>query len=346
MSKIIITFIFNLLLTNIVSGQFLVLDNSMVVDQNHFSFPVIISNSPKTENAASAINDYIQLQSLHKKVSTSKKHLFEDFKKDSKCNYTLYTNSATLLSVKIDTGYPFYYNFNAQNGQLIELNNLLEQKQYSEILTKRIEILKERIDNKIKEIKDEKTREELSNFYKNRINNFYGDFYVKDNNLVLHVGSGDFELKSNNIDPKYNINWEVEFEYLEIEELLSEFGKSLIKGKGDIGKVKLESMRTKFLKGTISGKYPITMVLNLSYDNRLRIYNIDESYYWYDKVGQGLYLIGEKNGDSFSLTTFDFELRKETELFNFELDGTVYIGTWKNLRNEKELDFEAVSYYE
>ncbi|MER3328802.1 MAG: hypothetical protein RIF34_04420, partial [Candidatus Kapaibacterium sp.] len=119
-----------------------------------------------------------------------------------------------------------------------------------------------------------------------------------------------------------NIDWTVDFSFSEIAIYLSDFGKSLIQGEGIIANSIFTTSRTKYLKGLIDGKYPITMLLNLSYNDRMKSYDIDESFYWYDKVGIGHYLMGSADSEGhYWLNVFDLDTRTSKESFSFIFDG-------------------------
>ncbi|MCZ4696409.1 hypothetical protein DWB61_17285 [Ancylomarina euxinus] len=340
MKKLLILISF--ILTGFLSfSQALVLNYSLENNNKTLNFPEFISLEGDNEAALEAINEYIQLQTLNKKISKSDKYLFEDFTKERTCDYELYKNSKTILSLKIDAGYSHYLNFNSQTGRIIELSHLFKENSIHELYNLRKEVLEKRIEFKLSKIVDSQAKEELRKSLYERLDKYFQNFFIKDNSLCL------FSSQGQDIRHENNINWTVSFQFSEIENMLSEYGKAIFLGNTNIKEEKFETSKAIFLKGFIADRYPITMVLNFSYDNKFRYYEIDESYYWYDKVGQGLYLVGSRDTENkYNVEMFDLGSRTIKEKFEFEFDGKKYEGVWKDLTSGKELKFTAKSYFE
>ncbi|MBX2943461.1 MAG: hypothetical protein KF860_14060 [Cyclobacteriaceae bacterium] len=295
--------------------------------------------------SAARINEYVQLQSLRKNLSKFKIHPFEELRYNSNCKYEVFTNSKTLLSLYIDSDYPFFLNFNSQNGHLIELQSLFKDGQYSKVIAKRNEKLEKRISDKLAEVTQNVLGDSLKTFFQKKKGDFYHNYSISDHRLVLRSPTGNEELKQKQMDVGLNINWDVELEYSEITDLLSELGKALIQGMGNIRNEIPLTRKVKFLKGVIGENYALTMILNFSFNQRMRSYDIDESFYWYDKVGTGLYLMGSADlNENFWLDVFDLETRTVKEIFEFTFDGNNYIGTWKDMKTGKQLPFRASLY--
>lgn len=349
MKNVLFTIFTIFIFLNIGFSQCLVLDYSMTIEDQTLSFPEFISQRSETEDVYKAINELLQLQSLNKKISKSKKHLFENILKSgyrAKSTYTTYTNSNTLLSVYINTGYPRYHNFNAQNGRLIDLPDLVLD--IHKLYSKRHAVLIQRMEEQINKFDDDLKREKFREFALQKINDsYYPIFFFQDEALHMYTSpDNQFLARSAKLDSSDNINWTVIYHLKEIEENLNEYGRSVFTGIGNVSSYEKEMKDIVFLKGSIDRKYPITMVLNILCTGAFGGgCEIEESHYWYDKIGNELYLTGYKRDNYFHLSVFDSKTRTNKEEFIFTEKAGRYFGTWKDLRTNEELEFEAKSYY-
>ena len=311
-----------------------------------YSFPLIDTKS----KIACKINDCIQMQSLYKKYSSNDEQILSEIltrKYIESSSFQVYTNNSHLLSIKINSGFVWHDNFNVQNGELIDLRNLFTSEGYEELIKKTQSILHTRVSDKLKSLKKRirsSALDSLNTIFENYIlDRNFSSFYIQNDSLTLPYLECSSITMLDGLSRKDNINWNVTFPKTELESLFSEFGKCVFNKSGNISNYYFHELYYLFLKGRIDNKYPITMFICFSYNKRFRIYDIDESGYWYNSVGKRIDLQGTKDGNSFKLQGND-DTSHEIETFQFTKKEEKYIGVWKNLKTNKELKFEAEEY--
>jgi hypothetical protein len=187
-----------------------------------FSFPIVSGRNGSS--ASKKINQLLQIseleilrkssgQNIFKKISTNNNGLYGG---KVAISYAIQTNSGKLLSIKFNQAscgmtchyWVRYYNFNAQNGELIQLKDMFTEAGYKEFYKK---IAQKRIKQLREEIK-KLDKAQQTDF--KEIESYYGDddlndFYIKNGNLYID-GDNSFHKNLNSRESKHFVHLKVQ----------------------------------------------------------------------------------------------------------------------------------------
>jgi hypothetical protein len=267
-----------------------------------YSFPVFAnSNSP---GSAKKINQLLQISELEILSKHNKQDFFRKISTDNgtiyggkvAISYQVESNNSKLLSVKFDQSscgmtchyWVKYYNFNAENGNLFQLQDLFTSEGLR-ILKKYI--AQKRIKQLHKEVaKLERAEQgdfsEIADYYKDDDLN---DFYINNNKLYID-GDNSFHknLKFSGIETvcEFNLN--------EFKHHLNLFGKTIFKLNNASIKNFQSSSFPQLYNGKIANK-DVIMVINTAYKDEMK------AEYVYSQYGDGIFLHGMLKGTELNL---------------------------------------------
>lgn len=328
---------------------------------DEFSFPIL--SSGEKPKVAERINDIMQLSVLNLKIGREKESIFEsiwpinDIHGVTGMSYTIYMNNDNIFSIGFYFAtmgaYPdnssHYFTFNAQNGELIELNNLFYPDGFHSF--ENIVKLKHKdiIYNNIKNL--------LSSYCENKSDNFNEEYVNELNNLLeccvtQKIDKYFVSEEGINIDyydgsclphvaQAFDIDWHVIIPYNDLSNLTSEFGEKILSNSAqDIKNIITPKEKLFFTKGAIDGKYSISLFIDYCYFNKYdKEYDVSGNY-WYDKVGKSIYLNGKTKDKS------NFELYEKNEngditgRFNIKYLNGKFSGTWTNVETSKQMEIQ------
>lgn len=240
-------------------------------------------------------------------------------------------------------------NFDLRTGNLINIQDILtpngikfiEKKANSDVKNKILKFLKDikarnSTSKEGKEFRDDQILiyedclkfTETSNIY------WYDFQFAKDSLVLVRSRCSNHAMRALDDLGTYLIP----FSYKELEPYFSDFGKSLILGKGNI--TKIENPQFKLYKGLIDGKFLIHFLVNeIQEDHSLSIT------YWYNSQNKPINLRGEFLHNHFSMVEDDY-YKEEKGIWipraNIEadLEGDKIIGTWQDYKTKKYLKLE------
>lgn len=133
----------------------------------------------------------------------------------------------------------------------------------------------------------------------------------------------------------------IEFSYKFLEKYWSPYAKNLVSGSSQVDPT---SFRNKLYKGTIGGKYPVTVLINRLYDEQGGGASFNASY-WYDKNKKLIEWNGKMKGNHISITESEFyseEARQwmVTGFVEADIKGNRITGTWQDNKTKKYLNLE------
>lgn len=334
-------------------------------------FPNVISETnPKV---AEKINIFLQLENLNLLPGVYKTHPFEKVAPDEKncCASTefyewkQYKTPNTILSLQLTgeatgaypEGFENYYNFDLQTGNPILLGDIFS----AQGLAKIDETTGRRIRNEInaylrklrQELKSPRLKKEAKDDLREKESMYQS--------CVESIGKGDlkdYEYYFSNQSITFikgrcsphalraiDDLWEFEnkFSYQEIENYLTNYGKSLMKGT----KFSYLSAtpEAKLFKGKINGKLPITAIITKVYEDSSLTMQ-----YWYDNQKTPIELNGNFKDNHFTLVENDYHNEEKAEWIpkaNIQADwinNNKIIGTWTNYQTKEVLKFELETY--
>jgi hypothetical protein len=306
-----------------------------VKSNNDFSFPIV--SDLNGSSVSMKINQLLQISELEVLRKSSGQNIF---KKTSTNNYGLYgnkvaisyaiqTNSNKLLSIKFNQAscgmtchyWVRYYNFNAQNGDILQLKDMFTEagyrKFYHKVAKKRIKELREEIKKLDKEVQAD--FKEIESYY---ADDDLNDFYIKNGNLYID-GDNSFHknLKFSGIETV------CVFKSAEFKGFLNPYGKSIFNLNNQPIKEFHSRSLPQLYKGKIAGKN-VLMVINKGYKNEIR------AEYVYLRYADGIFLTGQLNGTTLSLS----EKNKDYNDIGFikaEFKNNQIEGTWKSKQKDK-----------
>ncbi|WBV61763.1 hypothetical protein PFY12_06475 [Chryseobacterium camelliae] len=317
-------------------------------------FPVILyAENPRVENK---INTFLQVDQLEyipgsagnpfKLVSTGTTSYF---------NYIYFYNWEKLetpkdiLSIALDgeasgaypEGFSIWKNFDLRTGNVINAEDLFlpgSAKIVENIIQKQVQ---KRIDDFLTELKadknlSEESQEQISIYENCFVDHTLGyiEFYFGKDKLTFVAGRCSNHAMRALDDLGSHV---VEIPYKNLEKYWSPYAKNLLSGSEKIGRT---SFSNKLYKGTIDGKYPVTVLINhINEDNSF------SASYWYDKNKKLISWSGKLVHDHFSMTENDYhseELKRWIPRAIIEADakGNKIIGTWQDYRTKKYLKLE------
>jgi hypothetical protein len=260
-------------------------------DSRDLSFPIIAGDFTRFATIEK-INQQLQLSELELVKGFEKNNIFEKVATDNgtiyggkvDLTYSVNSNNKKLFSVGFDesscgmtcTYWHRYYNFNAGNGDLMQLSDLFDQQNFKvfkrQIVKKSIRNFKRQLHNQGEP--DSVWIDVVKELGKTNLD----DFYIKGNTLVI---DGDNCLSKN------QKGWDmiVKFGLPEFENYLNDYGKCVFGLNDDnIAAYKSNSLPQLFT-GKID-KYPVTLILRQAYENHY------DGIYCYQRYGNGISLQG------------------------------------------------------
>jgi len=303
-------------------------------------FPLVRHPKPAI---AQKINYYLQSNiwdNTTKKISPEKlfdrrKFIMNDSTTRSgitNCVFSPILNTQKLLSLQIDfeymAAYPSssskYFNFNAQNGEPILVEDLFT-KSGLESLKKKVNSGRQKlVKNYVDGIRKDKTEDLIDDldYISETLTECikYGTlegFAILKKTLVFHKPECFPHAVLN-----YSTNLDVELSIAEVSPWLNDFGKrALLNNSASIEKDFIPGLMKPFY-GTIDGKYPIVLQLDDIFSEKSV-----SGFYYYASQGICIRLSGLISGNIVNITEFDDE-DNETATFNGNYDGKQITGIW------------------
>lgn len=314
-------------------------------------FPLVRHSKPAV---AQKINDYLQsnlLQNTTKKTSPGKlfertKHIMNDSVSRGGISFTDFTpllNNGKIFSIQIDVEYMAahassssnYFNFNAQNGEIILVEDLFTNSGLQSLKKTITAERKKRINSRLVEIKNNK----LEEFYDDLdyITQTFEECLTYDTLDRFCIKSSSLIFYKSNCFPHalgpYEIDLKVGLSLEKLSPWLSEFGKRALLMKSVSIEKELISGIAKPFRGSIDAKYPI--VLQLS-----EMGTILSGFYYYESQGINISLSCSLNGNSIFMEETDDE-GNTTGTFKGTYDGKQISGTWTSSKTGKALPFSV-----
>ena len=314
-------------------------------------FPLIRHTKP---SVALRINNYLQsniLGNTTKKTASGKlfdrrKHIMNDSVTQpgiSYCNFTPILNNTKLLTIEIQLGYMAaypsgsteYFNFNAQNGGPIFVQDLFTnaglEALKKKINTVRIKLIKAYVE----EIKREKTEELIDDldYIAERLqdclqHDTLEGFILTKNKMIFH--------KSNcfpHVMQSYMPDLDIELSFVEVSGWLNDYGKKALSMNNAPIEKEFKPGIMKPFYGSIGGKYPIVLRFTHMYnDGSLG------GFYYYESQGICISLSGRWDGQNFFIEEEE-EDGNTIATFRGTYDGGQITGTWTPSKTGKALPF-------
>ena len=314
-------------------------------------FPVIRHTKP---SVALRINNYLQsniLGNTTKKTASGKlfdrrKYIMNDSVTQSGityCDFTQTLNNTKLLTIEIQLGYMAaypsgsteYFNFNAQNGGSIFVQDLFTnaglEALKKKINTERIKLIKAYVED----IKREKTEELIDDldYIAERLQDCLQydtleGFILTKNKMIFH--------KSNcfpHVMQSYMPDLDIGLTYSEVSSWLNDYGKkALLMNNASIEKEFKPGIMKPFY-GSIGGKYPIVLQFT-------HVYNDGSlgGFYYYESQGICISLSGSMKGNDIFIED-EHEDGNTNGTFKGTYDGKQITGTWTASKTGKALPF-------
>jgi hypothetical protein len=304
--------------------------------EGEFSFP-ILSNAA---NAAVAIqiNEILQLLILEIKIGKQANSIFEniwpveDTYGVQSMGYRVFVNDDYLFSIgffyETLSSYPdyseHYYTFNAQNGDLLELNDLFTSTGFS-AFDKRI---RETHRQRIKE-SDSVGQETVNDLLSCAANQNITKFYVTPGEIAINYYGGRCLP---HVTQVFDIDWNVISSSEQIKNLLNDFGKEVLIEKTKSVKDTYHKRDERLVaRGLIDGKYPFLLYMDFDYFSKHKSTYSGSGKYWYDKVGEVIDLqVSSVDKVNFTLNEKD-KTGKKRARFDLVMKGGKLSGTWTDL---------------
>lgn len=324
------------------------------------NFPVVsYADKPTVENK---INTFLQVDQLEyipgsggnpfKLVSSGKTSYsnYVDFysweKRDAPKN---------ILCLAIDGeasgAYPEYFmiwkNFDLRTGNLINIQDLFQPgavKVVESIIQKRI---RKNINDFLTQLKSEKnpSQEVLDQIaiYEGCYTDYTLDgikYYFTEDKLKFIAGRcANHAMRALDELGEHVI----ELPYKELDNYWSPYAKNLLNGSPKADKT---SFRNKLYKGTIGGKYPVTVLIKDFYDAKeAKGESSFSAWYWYDKSKKLIEWNGKMKGNHISITENDYYSEETNQwiiraFVEAEMNGNKITGTWQDNKTKNYLTIE------
>lgn len=317
-------------------------------------FPVVsYAENPRAENK---INTFLQVNQLeYIPGSTENPFKLVSTGTTSYSNYIYFYSwekletPKNILSIALDgeasgaypEGFSIWKNFDLRTGNVINAKDLFQPgsiKTVEHIIQKQV---KKRIDDFLAELKagknlSEESQEQIS-IYENCFVDHtleYIEFYFGKDQLTFVAGRCSNHAMRALDDLGSHV---VEIPYKDLEKYWSSYARNLLSGSEKIDRT---GFSNKLYKGTIDGKYPITVLINHINDD-----NSFSASYWYNKNKKLISWSGELVHGHFSMKEDDYhseELKQWIPRAIIEADakGNTIIGTWQDYKTKKYLKLE------
>lgn len=320
--------------------------------QRHFSYRTIsrgkdfnlpIFSDSANHAVAKRINQSLQIGELELLKGHETKHIFEKVSIDRgtiyggkvDLSFTISTNNNRLLSLKFNESscgmtcayWVSYYNFNAGNGDMIQLKDIFTKTGYKifrrfatkkRILQFKKELLK-------LETEERKGFDEIIGSYEDDDLN---DFCIKGNELLI---DGENSFSKNQ---KFSgIETVCKFKLKEFYSYLNTYGKALFSKNT----TNIADFRSNSLPQLFTGQIGTENILLLLVNNDE---NSFKGEYVYVKYGRGIFLEGKLNGDKLLLTEYDADFKPNGSI-EAKLKQNQLVGTWTSIDKKKTYKITA-----
>ncbi|GAA3991937.1 hypothetical protein GCM10022210_51900 [Mucilaginibacter dorajii] len=295
-------------------------------DGRNLHFPVFYNN-PANAATTSKINQQLQLSELELLKGFQTKNIFERINYNNgtiyggkwQMTYDLFTNNNRLLSLGFDesssgmtTAYwTRYYNFNAGNGDLIQLSDLFTPAGFklfkSLAIKKSVRAFKEQIHAAGE---PDSVWQDVIRYIGEYVTE---DFYIKGNSIILN---GDNRLSKN------QKGWDmiVKFGLSSFGGYLNQYGRCVF----GLTNQPIAQYRSVSLPQLFTGKidkYPILFILRSSN------YHDCEGVYCYQKYGRGISMQGDMVNGQIKLDEYDSDFNTKAHITGRASPDSV-TGTW------------------
>jgi len=251
-------------------------------------------------------------------------------------SYHVYRNDEKLLSVVFHNSasglttyyWSSYYTFNAQNGSLIPLKDLIAPNKYAQFIKLvegkgRLHILQQipEMDHGIDTVEMQQMTEEVSACFNNVV---FENYFVNGDTLFIDQTDCLGKLY-------FVMGWDmaVPLSIHELAPLLSAYGNAIfIKQHNDIGNLKSNRL-PQLMKGSI-GKYPIAFILRD--DGNKNVSGI----YAYTSKGLGIKVDGTLADGILNLIEYDSNQNEIATIKGTLKHGTI-LGIWRHNKTTKQL---------
>lgn len=328
MKNLFLSTLFFFLSTLILFAQQSPILYEIIQKDTNYVFPVFVNK--KNPEVAEKINQTIQIAELELLKGFEKENIFERVSNPE--NWTLFgrrvliessvmENNNKVLAIKIKNSscgltcshWVNYYNFNVENGDVIQLKDLFTEDGFSHFLgyatEKQVNILKEEAADNIL------LYDNIITCY--RANNLY-DFFIKGDSLFIN---GEDCFLKNELFPE-NINTVTKFNLTEFKHFLSDYGKIIFSlKKGNLKKQRSQSLPQLF-EGSIAGKEVLFVIRNIEGKEVIAEYADKQN-------GIGIYLEGKLDEKQLSLIEKDAE-NNDNGYIDAEFDKDKISGIWKS----------------
>lgn len=312
------------------------------ISHNNFSFPVF--NRSGDSATLIKINQLLQLSELDLLYGYQKNNIFESVSVDPgtiyggkvRMSYQIFSNTDKVLSVKFDNSscgatcayWVRYYNFNAGNGDLIQLKDCFTVDGFVSFKKHVVNKRTAKFKKELKKVNPE-FRDDLNDVFGRFDQDDLTDYYIKDSMIVI---DGENSLFKN--QKGFNLDMYTKFYLSEFKDYLNDFGRAVFGITDDSMSGYRSSSLPQLFEGAIDTSLQIILVLNYDYENKMR------GVYAYKKYGRGIFFDGELNNDTLTLIEYndDFDINGHIDAM---YDGFSIDGTWSNKDETKMLTIIA-----
>ncbi|WP_326980903.1 hypothetical protein VUJ46_11330 [Chryseobacterium sp. MYb264] len=319
-----------------------------------FNFPLVsYSQNPRIENKINTFLQVDQLEYIPGSGESPSKLVLSG--KTSYSNYVYFYSwekmetPQNILSIAIDgeatgaypEGFSIWKNFDLRTGNLINAKDLFQpdsRKLIENLIQKSV---KKEINDFLVELKSEKDpssevadqisiyEECYTNYKLESIRYYFGKDKLRfiAGRCSNHAMRALDELGDHVVDIPYK----------DLDTYWSSYAKNLLSGSEKVDKTSLDH---KLYKGSIDGKYPITMLIDQVYDDGSL-----SAKYWYNKNKKLIEWHGKLKGNHVSLLESDY-YSEETRMWilktaiEADIKGNKITGTWQDYNTKKYLKLE------
>ncbi|MFC3159313.1 hypothetical protein SAMN05443633_103232 [Chryseobacterium arachidis] len=349
-------FLFFLLISGLIfSQQKNITIKNLSPKTESFAFPqVSYPQNPRIENK---INTFLQVDQLEhipgaggstSQAASSGKTFYSKY---SYFYWEKMESPKNILSIAMDgefsganpEDFSIWRNFDLRTGNLINVKDLFQPNAVKTIEDLIQKSIKKEISDFLAQLKAEKnpTQEILDQIalyegcYTHHTLGGVG-YYFAENKIRFIAGRCANRAKRQLDELDYYV---IEFPYQELEKYWSPYAKNLL---SDSDKIDATSLSHKLYKGTIDGKYPITVLIGDVYgEGELSV----SAKYWYDHKKKLIEWHGNLKGNHLSLLESDY-YSEETRMWilkaaiEADLKGNKITGSWQDEKTKKYLKLE------
>ena len=221
-----------------------------------------------------------------------------------------------------------YYNFNAGNGDLLQLKDLFTAEGFAAFNKLALRKRSARFQKELVKIKSDQ-RETLLYVLDSYKEDDLNDYFIKDTSISV---DGENCLSKN--DKFSDIDMITKFNLHEFKKYLNDYGKTVFGIKNDSVSTYRSHELPQLFEGTIDSSLNILLVMIHDDKNKMR------GGYAYLKFGRLIYFEGELNGKELILTEKK-DNSDDNGYINANFDGNKMNGLWTNKNKTKSLKFIA-----